>query len=121
MIEIARADVVLVAFPFLSGGAAHHKRRPAVVVQSDRYNRARAAVVLAAITSTRAHRERPCKVVVGQHDAAGREAGLRLDSVVDCQTLMTIPREQIVARLGRFPAETMRRIDNALRNALGLD
>jgi mRNA-degrading endonuclease toxin of MazEF toxin-antitoxin module len=41
--------------------------------------------------------------------------------VVDCQTLMTIPREQIVARLGRFPAETMRRIDNALRNALGLD
>ncbi len=41
-----------------------------------------------------------------------------LDSIVDCQTLATVPREEIVLRLGRFPAETMRRVDQALRDAL---
>ncbi|MBI2455010.1 MAG: type II toxin-antitoxin system PemK/MazF family toxin [candidate division NC10 bacterium] len=62
----------------------------------------------------------PCKLPVGKDSPEGREAGLRLDSVVDCQTLATVPREEIVRRLGRFPAEIMRRVDQALRDALGL-
>jgi mRNA-degrading endonuclease toxin of MazEF toxin-antitoxin module len=33
-------------------------------------------------------------------------AGLRLDSIVDCQTLVTVPREEIQTRLGRFSVET---------------
>ena len=51
---------------------------------------------------------------------AGREAGLKLDSVVDCQTLATVPREQIVRRLGRFLPEIMPKINQALEDALGL-
>lgn len=50
----------------------------------------------------------------------GRQAGLRLDSVVDCQTLVTVPRKEIETRLGRVPVETMKRVDRALEDALGL-
>lgn len=120
MINVSRGDVVLVAFPFVTQSHAQRKRRPALVVQADRYNRRRAAVIIAAITSTRAHEQLPCKVPVAKDSWEGREAGLRLDSVVDCQTLATVPRDEIVPRLGRFPSELMRQIDDALQDALGL-
>ncbi len=120
MIEVACGDVVLVAFPFITRGEVERKRRPAVIVQADRYNKQRAAVIIAAITSTRAHQDLPCKVLVAKDSPAGRRARLRLDSVVDCQTLATIPREEIVRRLGALPAETVQRIDLALQDALEL-
>lgn len=108
------------AFPFVAAGEVRRKRRPAVVIQADRYNQRRAAVILAAITSAKAYRRLPCKVVVAQGSPEGREAGLRTDSVVDCQTVVAIPREEVVARLGRFPTAAVERIDTALRDALGL-
>ncbi len=120
MIELARGDVVLVAFPFITRGEVERKRRPAVIVQADRYNRRRTAVIIAAITGTRAYQDLPCKVLVTKDSPAGRRARLRLDSVVDCQTLATIPREEFVRRLGAFPAETVKRIDLALQDALEL-
>lgn len=120
MTDIRRGDVVLVAFPFMTEGALQRKRRPAVVVQADRYNRRRAAVIIAAITTTRAHRDLPSKVVVRQDTMEGRQGGLRLDSVIDCQTLATLPRQEVVATLGRFPQTLMDRLDVALSAALGL-
>lgn len=120
MIEVRRGDVVLIAFPFIAQDQIQRKWRPALVVQADRYNRRRTAVIIAAVTSTRAHAQLPCKVPVAQESPEGRQAGLKLDSVVDCQTLATVPRSEIVRRLGRFPPALMRRIDHALQNALGL-
>jgi mRNA interferase MazF len=120
MTDLRRGDVVLVNFPFVAGGEVERKRRPALVVQSDRYNRRRAAVILVAITTNRMHRELPSKVAVSMDTPEGREAGLRLDSIVDCQTVVTVPREEIQTRLGRFSAEVMKRVDRALDNALGL-
>lgn len=120
MIELHRGDVVLIAFPFLAQGQLQRKRRPAVVVQADRYNRRRAAVIIAAITTAMAHESLPCKLRVAKDSPQGRVAGLRLDSVVDCQTLATLQRDEVVRRIGRFPPETMRQINRALEDALGL-
>jgi mRNA-degrading endonuclease toxin of MazEF toxin-antitoxin module len=119
-IELHRGDVVLIAFPFVAGGRLERKRRPALVVQADRYNRRRDAIVIAAITSTQGHRQLPSKVLVPLRTAAGRSAGLRLDSVIDCQTLATVPRSEILTRLGAFPADTMREVARALGDALDL-
>jgi mRNA interferase MazF len=120
MTELRRGDVVLIAFPFVAEGQLQRKRRPALVVQADRYNRRRAAVIIAAITTARGHETLPCNLRVTKDSREGREAGLRLDSVVDCQTLATVPREEVVRRLGRFPPETMQKINQALVDALGL-
>lgn len=120
MTDPRRGDVVLIAFPFIAQGQTERKRRPALVVQADRYNRRRAAVVVAAITGSTPKHLLPCKVPLTQHSPHGRQAGLRLDSVIDCQTIATVPREEIVARLGTLPPELMRRVDEALKDALGL-
>ena len=77
-------------------------------------------MIIAAISSPQSSAQLPCKVLVAKDSPEGREAGLRLDSVVDCQTLATIPRGEIVRRLGRFPEDVMRRLDRALQDALGL-
>lgn len=120
MFDLHRGDVVLVAFPFVRAAAAERKVRPAVVVQAERYNRRRAAVILVAVTSARAHRELPCKVAISRDSREGRQGGLRMDSVVDCQTIVTVPREEVIHRLGTFPLTVMERIDRALHDALGL-
>ena len=120
MIEVRRGDLILIAFPFIAQGTMRRKRRPAVVVQADRYNRRRAAVIIAAITSTRTHEDLPCKVTVRKDSPEGRATGLRLDSTVDCQTIATVPKEEIVRRLGAFPEETIKKVDLALQDALGL-
>jgi mRNA-degrading endonuclease toxin of MazEF toxin-antitoxin module len=119
-IELHRGDVVLIAFPFIAEGHLQQKRRPALVVQADRYNQRREAIVIAAITSTQGHKQLPSKVFVRKNAPAGRLGGLRLDSVVDCQTLATVPRGEIVARLGAFSPEIMREVDRALGDALAL-
>jgi mRNA-degrading endonuclease toxin of MazEF toxin-antitoxin module len=119
-IEIRRGDVVLVAFPFIRTREVQRKRRPAVVIQADRYNRRRAVVILAAITSKMSNRELPCKVTVERKSEAGSRAGLRTDSVVDCQTIVTIPRDEIVQRIGTFGPAVLAQIDRALEDSLGL-
>ena len=120
MIDLHRGDVVLVAFPFVHALEVRRKRRPAVVVQADRYNQRRGAVILAAITSTQTRRDLPSKVPVRKDSRDGRGAGLRTDSIIGCQTIVTIPREEIVRRIGKFPSAILQRIDQALRDALGL-
>ena len=53
-----------------------------------------AAVIIAAITSTRTQANLPCKVTVRKDSPSGRTAGLRLDSVVDCQTMARCQRKK---------------------------
>ena len=118
--DLRRGDVVLVAFPLVGSVKGGQKKRPALVVQHDRYNRRRAVVILAAITSSKTNQHLPCKVPVTMKSPAGREAGIKMDSVVDCQTLVTIPREVITKKLGSLPKGVMRKIDAALQDALGL-
>jgi mRNA-degrading endonuclease toxin of MazEF toxin-antitoxin module len=119
-IDVRRGDVVLVGFPFVQQGTVARKRRPAVVIQSDRYNRWRSAVILAAITSSQKRRGLGSKVTVARGSPEGGRAGLRTDSVVDCQTLITLPRSELVAKLGSFPPEVMTQIDRAIEDALSL-
>ena len=119
-IDVRRGDVVLVGFPFVQEGSVARKRRPAVVLLSDRFNRGGSAVILAAITSSQKRRGLRSKVSVARDSPEGRRAGLRTNSVVDCQTLITLPRSEPVAKLGSFPPEVMILIDRAIEDALGL-
>jgi mRNA-degrading endonuclease toxin of MazEF toxin-antitoxin module len=118
--DLHRGDVVLVAFPLVGSAKGSQKKRPALVVQHDRYNRRRAVVILAAITSSKTHQHLPCKVPVSKNSPAGRQAGIKTDCVVDCQTLVTVPREIITKKLGSLPKNAIPKIDEALHDALGL-
>lgn len=117
-----KGDVVLVAFPFTTDeGLTQTKRRPAVIISND-YNNARLDdVLLVPLTSnvTRATRE-PTQVVVEMNSPEGRSGGIRLDSVIDCTVIATIPKTLLVNKIGVFPNEVMEHVDMCLMIALSI-
>lgn len=117
-----KGDVVLVSFPYTTDdGQTQTKRRPAVIISND-YNNARLDdVLLVPLTSntTRSSRE-PTQIVVKMTTPEGQAAGLRLDSVIDCTVIATIPRTLLVNKIGAFPADIMEKVDQCLMIALSI-
>lgn len=118
----SKGDVVLVSFPYTTDdGSTQTKRRPAVLISND-YNNARLDdVLLVPLTSntSRAARE-PTQVEVLMNTPEGKAAGLRLDSVIDCTVIATIPKTLVVSKIGAFPQDVMEKVDQCLMIAMAI-
>ncbi|MBZ0188510.1 MAG: type II toxin-antitoxin system PemK/MazF family toxin [Candidatus Obscuribacterales bacterium] len=117
-----KGDVVLVSFPYTTDdGQTQTKRRPAVLISNDYNNERLDDVLLVPLTSntTRAARE-PTQVVVKMNTEEGKLGGLRLDSVIDCTVIATIPKTLLVSKIGAFPQEIMERVDQCLMIAMSI-
>jgi len=117
-----KGDVVLVSFPYTTDeGTTQTKRRPAVLISNNGNNLRLDDVLLVPLTSntTRASRE-PTQVVVKMDSEEGKLGGLRLDSVIDCTVIATIPKTLLVSKIGQFPQELMERVDQCLMVALSI-
>jgi len=101
-------DVVLVPFPFTDQTAI--KKRPAVVVSSDRYNQARPDVILMAITGHLSGSPRIGEVVVSDW----KEAGLLKTSTIT-PILTTVEKSLIVRKLGQLRQRDLLALRDALR------
>lgn len=107
-----RGDVVLVGFVF--SDESGKKVRPAVVISSTAYHRARQEAVVAAITSNVRRR------LFGDHLIANwKEAGLLFPSVAT-GILRTIKQAMIERKLGAMLKRDREAIERELRRALGL-
>ena len=89
------------------------KRRPVVLVSRDEAYDVRALVIVAPATTN----VRGFAVEV----KLGRREGLPRDCVVNCDWLVTIPKEDLVERAGALGAVKLARLDRALMFALGLE
>lgn len=85
-------DIVVVNFP----GAQGTKRRPAIVLSTDAYHRARPDVILGLITSQTSTAVGPTDYVLGDW----RAAGLHQPSAFRAY-LVTLPHAAISAKVGR--------------------
>ena len=112
MTDYNRGDVVLVGFVF--SDESGRILRPAVVISSPAYNRARQEVIVAAVTSNVRRR------FFGDHLLADwKGAGLLFPSSVT-GILRTIKQTMIDRKLGSIPKLDMAAIDRELRRSLGL-
>ena len=112
MIAYERGNIVLVSFVFSDESGA--KRRPALIISSDAYHRARQDVIVSAITSNTRRR------VFGDHIIADwKSAGLLYPSVAT-GILRTIKETMIARRLGSMTEPDLEAIDRGLRRALRL-
>lgn len=112
MTAYRRGDVVLVAFVFADESGT--KLRPAVIVSSPAYHRARREVIVAAITSNVRRR------LFGEHFITDwKAAGLLFPSVAT-GILRTITQTMISRTLGSIVKSDMDAIDRRLRRSLGL-
>lgn len=117
--SVSRGDVVLVDFPF--SDQTGRKVRPALVVQNDAWNSVLDDTILALITSSNKRRVgAPTQYTLELKTAEGRQSGLRLDSIVQCENLVTYDQGLIPRTLGSLPPDAMLKIDDCLKSALGI-
>ncbi len=114
-----RGDVVIVAFPFATGGGG--KNRPAVVVQCDRDNQRLSNPVVAMITGNirYAHSE-PTQLLIDPLTTEGKASGLSYTSSVKCGNLYTIDQKHVLATIGFLSPSLMIQVESCLKSALGL-
>ena len=113
MTSFKRGDVILVPFPFTDLSAV--KRRPALVISIDDYNRGTGDVVIAQITSKVDSPARPGDHAIGRW----KEAGLVAPSLARSR-VTTLHASIVLRQLGAMPATEMALIDAAIGLALGL-
>jgi mRNA interferase MazF len=109
---LAFGDVVVVPFPFTDQTAT--KRRPAVVVSSEAYNRERPDIILMALTS----QVRPAPTVGEAAVVDWQAAGLLKPSVIK-PLVTTIEANLVVRRLGTFGANDRQVLHHILAAILG--
>ena len=117
--NVRRGDIVLVDFPYSDHTGS--KVRPALVVQADVWNQRLDDTILALITSSRRRRMgATTQLAIDISTAEGQQTGLRLNSVVQCENLITYDCALILRVLGRLTISAMRQIDACLKASLGI-
>ena len=91
-------------------------RRPAVVVQSDRFNDSLInTVVVAIVTSNLARAAAPGNVTL-----SASESGLPRESVINLSQIMTLDRTLLTEKVSRLSDGTMIAVDDGLKLVMGL-
>lgn len=117
--KVRRGDIVLVDFPYSDRTGS--KVRPALVVQADTWNQLLDDTILALVTSSRHRRVGAAtQLLIDIATPEGKETGLRLDSAIQCENLLTYDQSLILRVLGRLPATAREQMDACLKAALDL-
>ena len=89
------------------------KRRPIVLISRKEAYAVRALLLVAPVTRTTRGFAAEVKV--------GRAEGLPAACVINCDSLVTLPKVDLIERAGTLSAAKIRELDDALRFVLGLE
>jgi mRNA interferase MazF len=96
-------------------GSEQGGRRPVLIFQDDRLNRAGNTVVIIPFTTAVRWARLPTCVLVRQG-----VGGLPQDSVALCHQIRVLDKRGIAGRLGMLPPQVMAQIERVVRRTLGL-
>jgi len=114
----SRGDIVLVDFPYSDRTGS--KVRPALVVQTDVLNRRTTDTIIAAISRS-THRLSPYQLLVDINTSDGAATGLRHNSTIQCENLLTIDQRHVLTTIGQLTANQLEGIKVCLKSVLDLD
>jgi mRNA interferase MazF len=109
-----RGEIVILDFPYSDGSGS--KNRPAVVVQADEFNKAFRDTILATITTN----TQPLKTSVVIEPGENPRSGLNLMCAVRCDNIRAIDQRLVLGSVGYLSKQTMQKLDQYLKMALGL-
>lgn len=115
--SVSRGDVVLVDYPFSDRTGS--KVRPAIVVQTDSLNHRIADTILAAISRS-THRASSTQLFIDISTAEGSRTGLRQNSMIQCENLLTFDQRFVIAKIGELSPTFRSQIEACLKAALDL-
>jgi mRNA interferase MazF len=117
--NLRRGDVVLAQVPMPSTQLTQFKLRPAVIISADNLNQILDDVMVVPCTSKTS---RP--VTMTQYLITGNEialAGIRVESVVRCESIFTLNKSMITRKLGSLSTEAINHVNRCLMVALELE
>jgi mRNA interferase MazF len=115
----SRGDIVLVSFPYASGGGA--KRRPALVVQSDHNNARLSNTIIVQIASNISRVDREAtQVLVDPSTADGQSAGLLSPSAVTCENITSVANVRVTRKVGSLSPSLLQQVNEALKASLDI-
>ncbi|HJT33535.1 MAG TPA: type II toxin-antitoxin system PemK/MazF family toxin [Pirellulales bacterium] len=115
--SVSRGDVVLVDYPYSDRTGS--KVRPALVVQADVLNHRITDTILAGISRS-THRASATQLLIDISTPDGGRTGLRQNSMIQCENLLTFDQRLIIAKIGELSAALMGQIEGCLKAALEL-
>ena len=117
--KVRCGDIALVDFPYSDHTGS--KIRPALVVQADAWNQRLDDTILSLITSSQHRRVGSAtQWVINITTAEGQQTGLRLNSVIQCENLLTYDQALILRVLGRLSVTAMEQINACLKATLDI-
>lgn len=114
-----RGDIVLCKVPMPSDEFREFKLRPGLVVSKNLNNQRLNDVIIAICTSNISRRQEPTQYLIQGEEIV--QAGIKVPSVVKCETLLTINKTMIIKALGLVSKDAMKKINSCLKNALELE
>jgi mRNA interferase MazF len=113
-----RGDVVLCQVPMPSTQLRQFKLRPAVIVSANSLNQVSDDVMVVPCTSNTTRLLTATQYLITGHEIA--IAGIRVESVIRCESIFTLNQPMILRKLGSLSVETLDQVNNCLIIALQL-
>jgi mRNA interferase MazF len=116
--KFSRGDIILCRIPMISEDFKKSKVRPALIV-SKNLNNDRLDDVIVAICTTNISRHNETSQYLIEGDEI-IQTGVRVASVVKCETLLTINKSIVLKVLGKLSDKGLYKVNECLKDALEL-
>lgn len=116
--KLSRGNTVLCKVPMPSEELREFKLRPGLIVSKDLNNKRLNDVIIAICTSNISRSQEPTQYLIEGNEIT--QTGIKVASVVKCESLLTINKSMIIKILGVLSEDGIHRVNECLKDALEL-
>ena len=116
--KLNRGNIVLCKVPMPSKELRKFKLRPGLIVSKDLNNKRLDDVIIAICTSNISRSQEPTQYLIEGDEIV--QAGIKVASVVKCESLLTLNKSMIIKVLGILSENGIRKVNECLKDALEL-
>ena len=117
--KLNRSNIVLCKVPMPSEELRKFKLRPGLIVSKDLNNKRLDDVIIAICTSNISRSQESTQYLIEGKEIV--QAGIKVTSVVKCESLLTINKSMIIKVLGILSDNGICKVNKCLKNALRLE
>lgn len=116
--KLSRGNIILCKIPMPTSELKEFKLRPGLIVSKDLNNKRLDDLIIAICTSNISRIQEPTQYLIDGDEIF--RAGIKVPSVVKCESLLTINKSMIIKVLGMLSDNGIRRVNECLKDALEL-
>lgn len=116
--NLSRGNIILCRVPLPTVELKEYKLRPGLIVSKDLNNKRLDDLIIAICTSNISRSQEPTQYLIKEDEVV--QAGIKVPSVVKCESLLTINKSMIVRVLGMLSENGIHKINECLKDAFEL-